>query len=122
LKRVIELRDDHVNSCHLLSIVLEWQDCVEEALAPARRAAEMEPERFRNARVGELLMRAGRMDEAEANLRQSVGMFHHLLSIIVKRLVRIDEAVSEAQLASELESAGDTWRARLAALSLRVEA
>jgi tetratricopeptide (TPR) repeat protein len=128
LKRAIELRDDHVNSHHLLSIVFERQDRLEEALAPARRAAEMEPGPFRDARVGELLMRAGRMDEAETMLRQvierqpGVGLFHHLLSIGLERQGRTEEAVSEAQRASELEPAKDLWRARLASLVLHAAA
>jgi predicted Zn-dependent protease len=127
LQRAIELGDDNPHQAHILSIALERQNRLEEAVEAARRAADLKPEPHRLARVGVLLSLVGSLDEAEETLRRVIttapheAIFHYNLCDVLDRQGNIAEAIAEGERAVDLDPSRDIFHARLLGLRGRAD-
>ena len=95
---------------HSLSFILAQLGRWEEAIAPARRALEIEPEDpFLHEHLGFVLTRAGIVEEGEQEMRRAiaidgeVGRFHAALGDCLLRQQRGGEAVEALREAVRLE-------------------
>jgi Flp pilus assembly protein TadD len=126
-QRAAALQPDFVQAYDLLSVIMERQKRPVEALAAARHAAELMPQDSgRQHRVGLLLYHSGDMTGAEHALREAQRLAseaqtfhnHHLLSIVLERQGRMEDAVAEARNASDLAPENADLMVRCAALLL----
>jgi Flp pilus assembly protein TadD len=127
LRNAIELGDENPHQAHILSITLERQNRLDEAVVAARRAADLQPEPYRMARVGVLLGLIGRLGEAEDTLRHvsatapHEAIFHYYLCDVLDRQGNMAEAIVEAERAVDLDPSRDLFRDRLVGLRARAE-
>jgi Flp pilus assembly protein TadD len=106
------------------SRLLQRRERLEEAVAAARRARELDPGRASfHDRLAALLVEAGRPDEAEASLREAIagkvesgGMYFRLSQLLQEQ--RPQEALAAARRAIEVEPQKPYLHERLVTLLL----
>lgn len=123
--QVLAACPEDVGVLHVLSITMERQGRMMEAAGMAMRAAELAPQQAdRYARVATLLLHANEALQAEAVLRQGIGLcepaatLHLTLSFVLERQERFEDAVIEAERALALDPANAHGLARLGRLLL----
>ena len=122
LRDALERHPGHA-ALHFYVSLLQRRQRSEEALAAARRAAELDPGRARwHDHLAMLLVEAGRLDEAEAVLRQALerkiesGAVCFRLSRLLQQRQRSEEALAAARRAVTLEPHKPYLREHLVAL------
>ena len=100
-----------------------------DAASAFRSGIDVQPENASlRAQLGELLLRAGRLESAIAALTEAtesdprVVRFLYMLSIVLERAQRFKEAADAVRRVRELEPANPAWSLRLAQLLLRAGA
>jgi Flp pilus assembly protein TadD len=93
-----------------LSYILAQMGRFEEAIAPARKAVEIEPEdAFLQEQLGFMLTHAGKLDEGEQVIRQAIAIdpelarFHGALGDNLMRQRRVPEATAAFREATRIE-------------------
>jgi tetratricopeptide (TPR) repeat protein len=126
--QILQASPDSAHANHAMSILYQWRGEADEALTAARRAVSIEPKAAnRHARVGELLMHRGEFEAAEQTLSAAVGLrddsgeTRFLLSNVLERLGRMQDALASARRAAEIAPSDQRWQSRLADLSARLE-
>jgi Flp pilus assembly protein TadD len=112
---------------HSLSTVLVAAGRPQEALAPARRALEIEPhDPFLHAHLGMVLARSGDEEAAEDAIRTAIrfdpeiGDFHTDLAESLLRQNRFDEALAEFRIAASCDSSEPGPLRRIGELLIRM--
>jgi hypothetical protein len=98
-------------------------DSVEKAMDLARLAAEKSQDNVEILKhLGDLLVRQGRLDEAEAQFRKGIGLqsrdakLHSQLSDVLALQGRLEDAIAEAQRCTALAPDNENYHAQLGQL------
>jgi tetratricopeptide (TPR) repeat protein len=124
-RRAAALQPDLVDAHDLLSVIAERLSNAADAVAAAQRAADLRPQDSdRQYRLALVLFQSGDWTGTAQALREerrlapgpSTFHRHHLLGIVFERQGRIEEAITEARTASDLEPEDANLLARVAVL------